>query len=661
MTARRRGCKTRPVALFHSNESGARAGHVRRVGAESGNGDRPISVDVLFIQFLNGLASASSLFLVASGLSIIFGVTRIVNFAHGSFYMLGAYLAWTLVTRLPYGPLGFWGGVAVAALAVGVVGAAIEVLLLRRIYRAPELFQLLATFGVVLIVQDVTLWIWGPADLLGPRAPGLRGAVTIFGQRFPEYELLLIAVGPAVLGLLWLLFHRTRWGVLIRAATQDREMVAALGVDQRRLFTSVFFLGSVLAGLGGAIQVPRESVNLHMDLAIIVEAFVVVVVGGLGSVPGAYLAALLIAELHAFGILVFPRITLVLMFLVMAVVLVIRPQGLLGRPLGLPRVGAGETAPVLRPAPRALRWAGLGGLALLLVLPPLAGAYTLSVMIDMAIFALFAASLHFILGPGGLISFGHAAWFGLGAYGAALAVRWLAAPMELGLALAPLAAGLAGAAFGWVVARLSGVYLAMLTLAFAQICWSIAFQWVEITGGDNGILGVWPAAWASDPLAYYYLTLALCLGGILVLRRAVFAPFGYALRASRDSPLRAEAIGIGTARVQWAALALAAAMAGLAGGLFAYAKGSVFPTVLSIQRSVDALLMVLLGGVHTLSGPIVGAIAYTGLQEQLTRLTDYWRLILGLAIVVLVLAFPQGIAGAAARIRGRRRTGDDPA
>jgi branched-chain amino acid transport system permease protein len=288
-------------------------------------------LEALLLQALSGLASASSLFLVASGLTVIFGVSRIVNFAHGSFYMLGAYLAWTLVTALPRGHLGFWSGVLGAAVLAGLVGAVLEVALLRRIYRSPELFQLLATFGVVLVVQDLALLVWGPADLLGPRAPGLRGSAEVFGLRFPRYELFLIAVGPAVLGLLWLLFNRTRWGLLVRAATEDREITGALGIDQRHLFTGVFFLGSLLAGLGGALQLPRESVNLHMDLSAGVEAFVVVVVGGLGSLPGAFLAALLIGELHAFGILAFPRITLVLVFAVMAVVLVLRPQGLFGR------------------------------------------------------------------------------------------------------------------------------------------------------------------------------------------------------------------------------------------------------------------------------------------------------------------------------------------
>ena len=190
------------------------------------------------VQLLNGLAGASSLFLVAAGLSLIFGVTRIVNFAHGSFFMVGIYTAYTLVERLG-STLGFWPALLLAAVAVGVLGALVEVLLLRRIYKAPELFQLLATFALVLVIKDAVLWLWGPDELLGPRAPGLRGAVEILGRQFPTYDLFLIVVGPVVLALVWLLLTRTRFGTLVRAATQDREMVGALGVNQAWLFTSV--------------------------------------------------------------------------------------------------------------------------------------------------------------------------------------------------------------------------------------------------------------------------------------------------------------------------------------------------------------------------------------------------------------------------------------
>jgi branched-chain amino acid transport system permease protein len=239
-------------------------------------------MSALVLQILTGLASASALFLVASGLSLIFGVTRIVNFAHGSFYMLGLYGAVALTDAWGAGPLGFWGGVLVAALAVAALGALIEVLVLRRLYSAPELYQLLATFALVLVIRDAALRAWGPEDLLGPKAPALKGAIDVLGKPFPSYDVLSIFIGPIVLAALWLLLKRTRWGLLVRAATQDREMVGALGVNQRWLFTSVFALGTFLAALGGALQMPHEPANLNLDLALIGEVFVVVVVGGMG-------------------------------------------------------------------------------------------------------------------------------------------------------------------------------------------------------------------------------------------------------------------------------------------------------------------------------------------------------------------------------------------
>jgi branched-chain amino acid transport system permease protein len=612
-----------------------------------------------FIQTLNGLASASTLFLVAVGLSLIFGVTRIVNFAHGSLYMLGLYVAYSLIERLGVTPLGFWGGVLGAAVAVAVVGALIETLILRRIYHAPELFQLLATFALTLVIKDAVLWGWGAEDLLGPRAPGLRGSVEFFGKPFPEYDLALIAIGPVVLGALWLLLNRTRWGTLVRAATQDREMVGALGVNQKWLFTGVFALGALLAGLGGALQIPREPAQLFLDLTAISDAFVVVVVGGLGSIPGAFLAAVIIGLIKAYCVGVgtvdlfgttfaFSKLTLVAEFIVMAIVLVLRPQGLLGRPQGLQRIAAAFVEQPLRPAGRSLRTAAIVGLAALAALPLATTGYTLVLLIDILVFALFAASLHFLMGPAGMVSFGHAAYLGLGAYGAGLLLKAAGWPMVAALIAAPVVAAAGAVVFGWFCVRLSGVYLAMLTLAFAQIAWSIVFQWDAFTGGSNGIVGVWPAPWLAPKPAYYLLALALCGGAILLLRRILFAPFGYALRAGRDSPLRADAIGIDVRRMQWAGFVVAGACAGLAGGLYAFSKGSISPdSTMAVSRSIDALVMVLLGGVQTLSGPVVGAAVFTWLQDTIARGTDYWRAVLGIAILVLVLAFPQGIVGAA--------------
>jgi branched-chain amino acid transport system permease protein len=618
------------------------------------------------VQLLNGLAGASSLFFVAAGLSLIFGVTRIVNFAHGSFFMVGIYVAYTLVDKLG-SSLGFWPALLIAAVAVGVLGALIEVLLLRRIYKAPELFQLLATFALVLVIKDAVLWLWGPDELLGPRAPGLKGSIEILGRQFPSYDLFLIVVGPLVLGLVWLLLTRTRFGTLVRAATQDREMVSALGVNQAWLFTAVFALGALLAGLGGALQLPREPATLEMDLNTIGAAFVVVVVGGMGSLPGAYVAALLIAEIKAvciwlgvvqiFGVDVsFSKLTLMVDFLVMAIVLVWRPWGLFGRPQAPSRYVGMQEEPLRPPSNAYLVAAAVLGL-MLAVLPLLTvnSPYTMVLMIDLLIAALFATSLHFIMGPAGMHSFGHAAYFGLGAYGAALLVRSLHLPMELALIVAPAVAALGALVYGWFAVRLSGVYLAMLTLAFAQITWAITYQWDSFTGGSNGLTGVWPSEWLSNKQAYYWLTLVLVGAGVWWLRRVLFSPFGYALRAGRDSVLRADAIGIDVKRMQWMAFVIAGTVAGLAGALYAFSKGSISPESLSVGKSVDGLVMVLLGGIQTLAGPVVGAVTFTWLHDTVARNTDYWRAMLGAIILILVLLFPQGIAGSVKQLADRWR------
>lgn len=603
-------------------------------------------MDLVLAQATTGLAYGSTLFLVSAGLTLIFGVTRIVNFAHGSLYMIGAYVAYSITTSLAPTPLNFFGGLLLAAVAVALVGALIEVVVLRRIYASSEVFQLLATFGVVLITQDVALAIWGPDELFAPRAPGMKGSVEVAGAMVPQYSLFVMAVGPAVYALLWFVMTRTRWGTWVRAAAQDRETAGALGLNEPLLFTSVFALGAFLAGLAGALQIPRETVNLQMDLAILIEAFVVVVVGGLGSVSGAFWAAMLIGMLHALGTWWLPQSTLVLIFVVMAAVLVVRPYGLLGRAPSISPSHVRAHAPFIA---LSNHWRVIGVAALIgaAALPWLFGDYAAVIATEIAIAALLAASLHFGMGLGGIVSFGHAAFYGLGAYAVALSVKYFAAPFPVALVLAPLVAGAVALLVGKVVLRSHGVYAAMLTLAFAQVLWSTAVQWVDLTGGDNGVLGLWavlPASLAS-PLPYYAVTLAVVVVSLVALRRLALSTFGFALRATRDSELRAEAIGIAARHIRWLAFGTGALFAGIAGALHAFHKGSVFPTTLTVPVSVDALITVLLGGVQTLVGPVVGAIAYHGLSTELTRLTDHWRLLLGVAIVLLAVVFPEGIVG----------------
>jgi branched-chain amino acid transport system permease protein len=387
----------------------------------------------------------------------------------------------------------------------------------------------------------------------------------------------------------------------------------------------------------------------------------------MGSIPGAFVAAVLIAMVKAFCIAAgsveifgapFPlsKLTLVAEFLVMAVVLVWRPWGLFGKPQAAVRGQAALEQP-LRPLPAVWRRAGWVALAALLLVAFLDGPapYAVVLMIDVLIAVLFAASLHFLMGPAGMHSFGHAAYFGLGAYGAALCVKALGLPMEASLLLAPLLAALGAFVFGWFCVRLSGVYLAMLTLAFAQIVWSVVFQWDALTGGSNGLVGIWPAAWLAPKWAYYLLVLACTVAGGGLLVRMLHAPFGLALRACRDSAVRAAAIGLAVPRLQWAAFVVAGTVAGLAGSLFAFAKGTISPETLGVAKSVDGLVMVLLGGVQAVSGPWVGGALFTWLQDTVARQTDYWRALLGIVMLALVLAFPLGVAGGLKKLFLRER------
>lgn len=626
-----------------------------------------MEISAFLVQAINGLASASSLFLVSAGLSLIFGVTRVVNFAHGSFFMLGVYLAYSLVAHaMPWltafapNSVVFFALLFCTGLVTGAVGAAFEVVILRRIYQAPELFQLLATFAFALIVQDAVLWLWGPEDLLGPRAPGLSGAVDIFGRLVPSYDLFLIGVGPVVLWVLWRVLQHSRFGVRVRAATQDREMLAALGVNPRNLFTSVFALGCALAGWGGALQLPREPAHVGLDMVTISDAFVVVVVGGMGSIPGAFIAALLIAEVKAVCIAIgtvelaglsiaFSKLTLVAEFVVMALVLMVRPWGLLGKPINPSRVTVMQAESAAQTATaKGLAWMAWFTVMALAVMWPMLMTnmpYGVVLGIDVLIAILFATSLHFIMGPAGLHSFGHAAYFGIGAYAAALLVLRQGLPTEEVLWIAPLISAACAVVLAGFAVRLSGVYLAMLTLAFAQIVWSVCFQWDDLTGGSNGLNGVWPDGIWQDKGRFYWLALALTVSGVLILQHILRAPLGYCMRASRDAPMRAQAMGLNVAWIQWWGFVISAGFAGLAGALFAFSKGSISPDVMGIPRSVDALVMVLLGGIHATAGPIVGAFSFTVLQDALARGTDYWRAVLGGVMLLLVLVFPHGIAG----------------
>lgn len=292
-----------------------------------------MSISFLIAQSVSGLTAAMFLFIVASGLSVIFGVLRVLNFAHGSFYMLGAYMAWQIAQWVGAFTGSFWVAVLGSAAAVAVLGGVIERLFLRHLYGREELYQLLFTYALVLILGDVARILWGTQQLTMPRPPGLSGGLELLGIVIPYYNLFIIVLGPAIAVACWLLLSRTGIGRMIRAAAYDREMLSALGADVGRLYTMMFMAGSFLAGLGGALVTPVRSIVPGMDVDIIVEAFIVVVIGGLGSFWGTFLGALIFGQVLAFGILIMPGFSIFAVFALMAIVLIVRPSGLLGRPI----------------------------------------------------------------------------------------------------------------------------------------------------------------------------------------------------------------------------------------------------------------------------------------------------------------------------------------
>jgi branched-chain amino acid transport system permease protein len=290
-----------------------------------------LTANVIFVQLINGLFIAAGIYLVASGLSLVFGVLGVLNFAHGSFYMYGAFFVFTLI-GYKFG--GFWPTLLIAPAMVVALGIVTEIVFLRPIYKADPLYQLLLTYGLVLMFGDVVKLIWGAENQSVARPPGFAGTVPLLGGLFPSYQMfVLVPVGGATMLGLHLLLNHTQIGNVVRAATQDREMVGALGVNVRLLYTGVFAVGAFLGGLGGAVLAPMGALYPGMDFDVIIEVFLVVVLGGLGSMGGTALGALIYGVLKSFGILWVPDLESLFIYILMVVVLLTRPQGLLGKRL----------------------------------------------------------------------------------------------------------------------------------------------------------------------------------------------------------------------------------------------------------------------------------------------------------------------------------------
>ena len=614
-----------------------------------------MSIDLSFltVQVLSALRQAAFLFLISSGLTLVFGVLNILNFAHGALYMLGAYFIYALTLHLT-GPAGFVIALLVAPLGVALIAMVIETGLLRRIYVQEEIYQLLLTYSLVLIIDDLAKIVFGPEYKSIPKPDAISGAVTIFGGTVPVYTLLVLVLAPAMALVLWYLLYKTRTGKIVRATSSDREMADALGINMSALFTLVFAFGAILAGFAGALAGPARTVFPGVGTEVIIESFVVVVIGGLGNLWGALIGSILIGTLETVGIIVFPEFEMSLIYLLMVAILVVRPWGLFGRPLKIKALSeknlgmeAQEISPVHFSANALVR---LIPLALLLVVPLVAGRFYQYLLTQILIASLVAVAFNLLLGTTGLLSFGQMAFYGVGAYTVALLATKAGFATFPALLLAPLSGALVAALIGFFCVRLSGVHFAMLTLAFGQLVYTIAFKWYGFTGGDNGIQGIpiRPLPGGIDigsTQAMYYFALVVVGLSIEVLRRIRSSPFGATLKAIRENSQRAAYLGVNVKLYQWTAFVIAGAFTGLAGGLYAIMEKSITPDIIHWTKSGEPVFMTIIGGIYSFAGPMVGAVVFIVLNSYLVAWTEKWALVLGIVLLVMVLLLPGGVVG----------------
>lgn len=603
-------------------------------------------MDVFLVTLLNGISLGGVLFLVASGLSLVLGVLGIANLAHGALYMVGAYLGWTIVSQ--YGG-NFWLAAVAAAATAGLIGLVMERGFLRHLH---GLFneQVLLTIGVVHIITNLCLWIWGSIPKTPFTASILSGSFVVAGWPYPISRIAIMLIGLALAVGLWWLQDRTRVGAIVRAGMDNREMTEGLGINLKLVLTVLFFVGAAIAGFAGVIGGQMLGASLGQGTQILVLALIVVVVGGVGSVQGALVGAMIIGLVDAFGKLLFPELAMFTMYLVMIIILLVRPSGLLGKAL--------ETK-AINPLISRIQWQGtlsrfvpyaaIG--IILLIIPAFMPTYLQSMMTKLLIYGLFVISLNLIFGYTGLFSLGHAAFFGIAGYTAGiLMVSYGIESFWIGGPLGILMAVFTAAVFGFIALRVSGLFFLLVTFALGQLLWSIAVVWYSLTGGPNGFIGIprpdlgLPWFNLMNSLNFYYFVFAAFAICYFLMYRLINSPFGYALQGIRDSEPRMRALGYNTWLYKYIAFIIAGLFAGVAGLLFASFNGCIAPSHLGFSTSSLAMLMVILGGVGTLWGPVIGAGVIVFVEYFASQFVpERWPLILGAVFILAVMYLRGGI------------------
>ncbi len=602
----------------------------------------------LLDQTINGLAIGNIYALTAVGLAIIFGVGNLINFAHGSVYMIGAYVGWYCITRLNL-PLGVT--FVVVAVVCGLLGIAIERVGLRRLQNSARIAPLLATIGISFMLDQLVQIVFSPNPQSFP-SPLPQTRIQLGGVSIGMIDLLIAAVGLASALLLFAFLRYTKIGWALRATAQDRDAAAQMGVDVHAVNRTAFAVASILGGIAGMlVGIYFTTVYPTMSFSAGLKGFAANLLGGLGNIPGALIGGLLLGLIESYGVAIFgASYRNLFAFVLILAVLVLRPNGLFNRKRQLPPEPlTGTFLMNKRPLPIP-PWAILLAAALAALLPLfIHDPYLLQILTNAWLFSMLALSVTLVTGTAGQTSLGHAGFLAIGAYASALLTLRLGWPVELAMLSAAVLTAVLGTLLVMPSFRLRAHYVAIATLGIGEIVSQVILNWGGLTNGAMGITNIAAPSFlglqAITPQSIYWFSLALLLLSALLQWRLLRSPLGRTWRAIREDDVAAQAYGISLNRYKTLAFTASAFIAGLSGAftahLYTYINHETFPNTTSIL----ALTMVILGGMGNMVGAVVGAVVLTALPEIFRPMADYRYLIYGLALLLIIRFRPQGLLG----------------
>ncbi|MES2538056.1 MAG: branched-chain amino acid ABC transporter permease [Pseudomonadota bacterium] len=596
----------------------------------------------LFGQLLIGLINGSFYALLSLGLALIFGLLNVVNFAHGAQYMLGALCTYLLLAHLG---LNYWYALIITPVVVGFTGFVIERLLLRHLYRLNHLYGMLMTFGLTLIIEGVVRNLYGSSGNSYATPSALSGFWNVGFMLLPHYRVWVILVSLVICIATWLVIEKTKIGSYIRAATENSSLTRAFGIKVPLILMLTYSFGVGLAGLAGVMAAPLYQVNSSMGSELIIIVFAVVVIGGMGSILGSILSGFALGLLEGLTKVFYPEASTTVVFVVMVLILLVRPTGLFGS-LIEHKTDDSAAFKSVRNVIDESKFAlpiiiALSVIAPFFIYPPF--------LMKVLSFALFACSFNLLLGYGGMLSFGHAAFYGGGSYLLAVAMKFWGIDPFTAVILAALFAALLGIIFGYISIKRKGIYFSMITLALAQMFYFFIVQ-SEFSGNDEGIQAVPRGSFLgislTNQLHMYYFVLVFFLLSYMAINRIIKSPFGYALKSIRDNEPRALSLGYSTDGYRMLAFVLSAFFAGIAGALDAMTFQIASLTNVHWSMSGHAILMTIIGGVATMTGPLVGALVVAALENYLAHLGSWVMVVQGAVFIFCVLLFRKGIVGA---------------